>query len=336
MSTGAATYHDAGVDIGAGDSAAKRYQSHMVASQRAEVFSPFGGFAGGFLPDLSRYSEPMLVSATDGVGTKLLVAIAANDFSTIGQDLVAMCVNDLAVYGADPLFFLDYFATGKLDVDAAEQIVASIARACTACGCSLIGGETAELPGMYKAGEFDLAGFAVGACERKWAQAPVVTEEMSIVGVASSGLHSNGYSLARKVVADARLTLDDVFVGSGLRVGDALLEPTLLYASLARSLRETFEVAAMAHITGGGVFGNLNRVVPAGWVADLDVDSWPVPPVFSDLAHLGSIAHRECFGVFNMGIGFAVFVPHHQTEAVLQLCKQLGHAAYCIGVLRRD
>ncbi len=303
-------YRDSGVDIDAGDELVERIKPHARRTMRPEVMGGIGAFGGLFrLGD--RFRDPVLVSGTDGVGTKLLVAQRLGRHSTIGIDLVAMCVNDIAVMGAEPLFFLDYYATGKLDVAAAEQVVAGIARACEQSGCALLGGETAEMPGMYGPGHYDLAGFAVGVVERsRILDGSQVQAGDALVGIPSSGLHSNGYSLVRRLLVDGGgfdLATDPG--GLGRPLADELLEPTRLYPRLLLGAREAWDLHGAAHITGGGLPGNVPRLLPDGLKAVLWRGSWPVPPVFALLQRVGGLSEPEMLRTFNCGLGVVLAVP---------------------------
>src|SRR5512143_1480524 len=296
----ALTYRDAGVDIDEGDRLVELIKPLARPTLRPEVLAGIGGFGGLFALDVSKYRQPVLVSGTDGVGTKLKVAFAADRHSTIGQDLVAMCVNDVAVVGAEPLFFLDYFATGKLSAEQGAEVVKGIAEGCRLAGCALIGGETAELPGFYAKGEYDLAGFAVGVVERsRIVDGRGVTPGDLVVGVGSSGVHSNGYSLARKALLE-RHPLDARLDGLGGRtLGDALLEPTRIYAKDVLALLEKVQVRSFAHVTGGGLPGNVPRNLPEGTRAVLQERLWPRPPIFDLVAGEGKVARDEMFRTFN-------------------------------------
>jgi len=296
-----------------------------------------GGFGGLFDPAAAGYRDPILVAATDGVGTKLKVALAAAQHDTVGIDLVAMCVNDLVVQGAEPLVFLDYFATGKLDVETARAVVAGIAAGCRQAGCALIGGETAEMPGMYADGDYDLAGFAVGAVERDAVlTGAAVSDGDLILGLAASGLHSNGFSLVRKVVElqgldyTAPAPFDDQHT-----LGAALLEPTRIYVECCLAAIRSGGVNALAHITGGGLIENLPRVLPGGLAARLDAGAWPEPAVFGWLAEAGGIARHEMYRTFNCGIGMAVVVSPEAAETATAVLSRAGEAVYRIGRIER-
>ena len=323
------TYRDAGVDIDAGADVVERIKPLVARTFRPGVMAGLGGF--GALFDLGgRWREPVLVSGTDGVGTKLKLAQQLGRHDTIGIDLVGMCVNDVLVQGAEPLFFLDYFATGKLDVDTTVAVVGGIARGCELSGCALIGGETAEMPDMYGPGEYDLAGFCVGAVEKSaLLDGSRVQPGDVIVGLASSGPHSNGYSLVRRVLerAGSPLQLD---LG-GVTLADALMAPTTLYVKPVLSLLGELDVHALAHITGGGLAENIIRVVPGGMGIEIDAGAWPQPPVFEWLQREGSIADAEMWRTFNCGIGFTLIVPASAEAALQRRLATLGLAHWSIG-----
>src|SRR6201999_3868106 len=305
------TYKDAGVDIDAGEELVARIAPHAKATRRAGADADLGGFGGLFDLKAAGLKDPVLVAATDGVGTKLKIAIDTGLFRDIGQDLVAMCVNDLIVQGAEPLFFLDYYATGKLSVDDAAVVIEGIARACKESGCALIGGETAEMPGLYAKGDFDLAGFSVGAVERGHVL-PKTAEMIPgdvLIGVASSGVHSNGYSLVRKLGEKSGLAWDaEAPFAPGVRLGEALLAPTRLYVKSALEALRVGGVKGFAHITGGGITENLPRALPEGLDAQVDLDSWAPAPVFGWLAKTAEIAPTEMLRTFNCGIGLVAVV----------------------------
>jgi phosphoribosylformylglycinamidine cyclo-ligase len=307
-------YCSAGVDIDAGDDLVEAIKPLARATQRAGVLGGLGGFGALFDLKAAGFTDPVLVSTTDGVGTKLKIAIETGLHDTVGIDLVAMCVNDLVVQGADPLFFLDYFATGRLDVEQARAVIAGIAEGCRQAGCALVGGETAEMPGMYQAGDYDLAGFAVGAAERGALLPRDVGPGDAILGLASSGVHSNGFSLVRRVVEASGLRWSDPApFASAMSLGQALMAPTRIYVRSLLALHRAGLLKAAAHITGGGLPGNLPRVLPEGTVAAL-ATGWPMPPVFGWLARTGGIAPQEMLRVFNCGVGMVVVVTD-PTEA---------------------
>jgi phosphoribosylformylglycinamidine cyclo-ligase len=306
-------YKDAGVDIEAGDETVDRIARHVRSTYRPGVIGDIGGF-GGLFSLMGRYRDPVLVSGTDGVGTKLLLAQRLGRHDTIGIDLVAMCVNDVVVCGAEPLFFLDYFATGRLDPAEAEQVVAGIAEGCRQAGCALIGGETAEMPGMYAPGHYDLAGFCVGAVERdQILDGAQIRPGDALIGLPSSGVHSNGYSLVRHLLDP--LPMDEDLWGLGAPLGEVLLRPTRIYVKQLLDLRTRYELLGMAHITGGGFTGNIPRVLPAGLGARVDAGSWPVPPIFDLLRTRGGLSDAEMYRTFNNGIGMVVVVRSDVADA---------------------
>jgi phosphoribosylformylglycinamidine cyclo-ligase len=323
------TYLDAGVDMDAGDALVDRIKPAARRTMRPEVLGGIGGF--GALFELSKkYREPVLVSGTDGVGTKLKLAFQLNRHDTIGQDLVAMSVNDILVQGAEPLFFLDYFACGKLDVGTAATVVEGIAKGCELSGCALIGGETAEMPDMYPAGEYDLAGFAVGAVEKSAIiDGKSIAPGDAVLGLASSGAHSNGYSLIRRIVERAKPDLDADFHGRPF--ADALIAPTRIYVKSLLKLMTELPVKGLAHITGGGLTGNVPRILPDSVTAVLDATAWPLPPLFQWLQREGSVADDEMHRVFNCGIGMVVVVAATNTARASELLTAAGETVYTIG-----
>jgi phosphoribosylformylglycinamidine cyclo-ligase len=330
----AITYRQAGVDIDAGDALVDRIAGLARPTRTPEVISGVGGFAGlCALP--SGLSDPVLVSGTDGVGTKLKVAFAAGVHDTVGVDLVAMCVNDVITVGARPLFFLDYFATGKLDVDVAEAVIRGVASGCRIAGCALLGGETAELPGMYAPGEYDLAGFSVGVVERaRMLDGKQARPGDVVLGVASSGLHSNGYSLARRVIeGEMRLKMSDPLPGLDATVSEALLVPTRIYAAAVRALLDACGASlhGLAHITGGGLGGNLPRVLPEGLGARLDLASYERPAIFRVIAGGGPVDEDEMRRTFNLGVGLCVVVAKAGAEAALAALRASGETAWTLG-----
>ena len=329
------TYRDSGVDIDAGNEVVERIKPLVKRTFRPEVMGGLGGF--GALFNLSgKYREPVLVSGTDGVGTKLKLAQQLNRHDTIGIDLVGMCVNDVLVQGAEPLFFLDYFATGKLHVDTAVAVIGGIARGCELAGCALIGGETAEMPDMYPPGEYDLAGFTVGAVEKSsLIDGSKVRAGDVLVGIASSGPHSNGYSLVRKILERAGRPLE-IDVG-GVKLGDALMAPTTIYVKPVLELIAAHELHAMAHITGGGLTENIIRVIPDGLGLDIETSSWTLPPVFDWLMREGQVTRPEMWRTFNCGIGFVLVVSPSQLPALAADLGRVQLAHWQIGqVLPRD
>ncbi|MFO7156071.1 MAG: phosphoribosylformylglycinamidine cyclo-ligase [Pseudomonadota bacterium] len=330
------TYRDSGVDIEEGERLVEKIAPLARATRREEVLAGVGGFAS--LVTLPRgYRDPVLVSGTDGVGTKLKIAFLTGRHDTVGQDLVAMCVNDVACTGAEPLFFLDYYATGKLSAEEAAQVVAGIAEGCRLAGCALVGGETAELPGFYAAGEYDLAGFCVGVVERdEIVDGRRVRPGDVIVGLASSGLHSNGYSLARKVLLEhLALPLDQADEKLGGRtLADVLLEPTRIYARHVFELRKGgIDIRAMAHVTGGGLPGNVPRTLPEGVRAVIDRSTWEVPAIFRRIQEGGNVPDEEMLRTFNMGVGFTLVVPAEQADEAIRRLGERSIEAFRIGVI---
>ncbi len=327
-----ASYAEAGVDIDAGNALVERIKPAAAASARPGTMAGLGGFGALFDLKAAGYEDPILVAATDGVGTKLRIAIDTGAYETIGADLVAMCVNDLVCQGAEPLFFLDYFATGRLEVAQAAQVIEGIAGACTASGCALVGGETAEMPGMYHGADFDLAGFAVGAMERGRDLPKGVDEGDLLFGLASSGLHSNGYSLVRHLVTAAGLDWDRPAPwNEEASLGAALLAPTRLYVKPALAAIGAGGVHALAHITGGGITENLPRVLPEGLGAEVDLSAWPLPPVFRWLAAAGEIAEAEILKTFNCGIGMIAVVAPSHAEMVARALATDGERVTALG-----
>ena len=325
------TYAGAGVDIDAGNALVERIKPAAKSTDRPGVMAGLGGFGGLFDLKAAGFTDPVLVAATDGVGTKLRIAIDTGNVGTIGIDLVAMCVNDLVCQGAEPLFFLDYFATGKLDTDQAARIIEGIAAGCAASGAALIGGETAEMPGMYAPGDFDLAGFAVGALERGQTLPAGVAEGDVLLGLASSGVHSNGYSLVRRIVDRSGLGWDaDSPFGPG-RLGAALLTPTRLYVKPVLAAIRAGGVRGLAHITGGGLTENLPRVLPEGLGAEVDLNAWHLPPVFRWLAETGGLDQAELLKTFNAGQGMVAVVAPERAEALADLLREAGETVTRLG-----
>ncbi|HUF32333.1 MAG TPA: phosphoribosylformylglycinamidine cyclo-ligase [Acidimicrobiales bacterium] len=328
------TYESAGVSIDAGEAAVQRIKDKVRSTFRPEVIGDIGGFGGLFALDRSRYRNPVLVAATDGVGTKALVAQATGRFDTIGVDLVAMCVDDLVCQGAEPLFFLDYIAVGRLDPDHIESLVGGVAEGCRQAGCALIGGEMAEHPGAMEPGEFDLVGFAVGVAER---DRLITGEHLGpgdvLLGLPSPGLRSNGYSLARRVLLEvAGRRLDDpAFPGSSRTLAEELLEPSVIYAPAIGALQRAVDVRAVAHITGGGIVGNLARVLPPGADAVVRRETWEVPRIFGEIQRSGEVDDTEMTRVFNLGIGMVVAVPAADAFKALDVLRAAGHRAMEIG-----
>ncbi|MCL2523350.1 MAG: phosphoribosylformylglycinamidine cyclo-ligase [Betaproteobacteria bacterium] len=331
------SYRDAGVDIDAGDALVDRIKPLARKTLRDGVLGGIGGF-GALFEVPKRYAEPVLVSGTDGVGTKLKLAFDLNRHDSVGQDLVAMSVNDILVLGAESLFFLDYFACGKLDVDTAAAVVSGIARGCELAGCALIGGETAEMPGMYPAGEYDLAGFAVGVVEKsRIIDGKSIAPGDVVLGLASSGAHSNGYSLARKIIERAQPDLNapfDEVDGQARTLADVLMAPTRIYVKPVLAALKKVAIKGMAHITGGGLLENLPRVLPENTVADLDKAAWPRPRLFDWLQAEGQVAENEMHRVFNCGIGLALVVAAADAEAAMAELAAQGESVYRIGHIR--
>ena len=329
------TYRDAGVDIDAGDEFVDRISPLVRSTFRPEVLTDLGGFGGLFKLQAHRYAEPVLVSGTDGVGTKLKIAFLTDRHDTVGIDLVAMCVNDIVVSGAEPRFFLDYFATGKLSVPKAESVLKGIAEGCRQAGCALIGGETAEMPSFYAEGEYDLAGFAVGVVDRsKIIDGRSIVPGDALIGLASTGLHSNGYSLARRVLLDqAKLSMTSRVPELDQPLGDVLLTPTRIYAKQILTLIQEYPINGIAHITGGGITENLPRVFPSSVRAQVRRSAWPVPPIFHAIARLGQVEREEMYRVFNMGIGLILVVPASAAQSVIARATELGDPACQIGTI---
>ena len=329
------TYADAGVDIDAGNELVERIKPAAKRTARPGVMAGLGGFGALFDLKAAGYEDPVLVAATDGVGTKLRIAIDTGNVDGVGIDLVAMCVNDLVCQGAEPLFFLDYFATGKLETETAARIIEGIAKGCELSGCALIGGETAEMPGMYEAGDFDLAGFAVGAMNRGADLPAGVTEGDVLLGLASNGVHSNGYSLVRKLVEVSGLGWgDDCPWGEGT-LGAALLAPTRLYVKQALAAVRAGGVHALAHITGGGLTENLPRVLPEDLGADIDLNAWDLPDVFKWLAETGSMDEAEMLKTFNCGVGMILSVEADKADALAELLAGEGETVYRLGTVTK-
>ncbi len=326
-------YKQAGVDIEAGYEAVTRMKKHVAKTMRAGVLGGLGGFGGMF--DLSEldYKKPVLVSGTDGVGTKLKLAFMADKHDTIGIDAVAMCVNDILAQGAEPLFFLDYLALGKAKPEKIEQIVKGIADGCEQSGCALVGGETAEMPGLYEEEEYDVAGFSVGAVEKD----EIVTGEFIrpghvLIGLASSGIHSNGFSLVRKILLeDQKLELNKVYEPFTTNLGEVLLTPTKIYVKPVLDVVKTYEVDGMAHITGGGFIENIPRMLPEGTGAEIDLGSWPKPAIFDFLKEKGKLESEDMYNVFNMGIGFVLAVKEDVLQNILEKLEANGEKGYVIG-----
>lgn len=327
------TYRAAGVDIEAGERAVELMRPAAESTRRPEVLGALGAFAGFFALDLGRYREPVLVAGADGVGTKLRLAIELDRHGSVGIDLVAMCVNDILVHGAEPLFFLDYLATGKLVPEKAAAIVAGIAAGCREAGCALLGGETAEMPGFYAREDYDLAGFAVGVVEKEaLLDGTAVRVGDHLLGLASSGLHANGFSLARKVLLEvAGYRLDTFLPALGCTLGEELLRPTRIYVRSVLPLARAGRIHGMAHITGGGLVQNLARILPPGTRAVLRRDTWPVPPIFTLIQQAGGVTPAEMARTFNLGLGLVLAVAPQEAEAVRQALTARGEKCYAVG-----
>ncbi|MDX8411460.1 MAG: phosphoribosylformylglycinamidine cyclo-ligase [Mariprofundaceae bacterium] len=327
------SYAECGVDIDAGNAFVGRIKKAVASTRRPEVLAGLGGFGGLFAADFSAMAEPVLVSGTDGVGTKLLLLQAHQRPQVSGQDVVAMCVNDIAALGAEPLFFLDYLATGKLDGETLAGVVEGIAAACRVCGCALIGGETAEMPGMYAPGHFDIAGFAVGVADKsKIVDGSTIREGDVILGLASSGPHSNGYSMIRKLLDMGQADLASDVLADGSAAIDGVLAPTRLYVPAVKALMDSgVGVHGFSHITGGGLFDNLERLLPKGLAAYVDVSAWPVPPVFAYLLECADVAPAERYRTLNMGIGFVVILPEQQAGRVQSMLEGAGETVHRMG-----
>jgi phosphoribosylformylglycinamidine cyclo-ligase len=327
------SYRDAGVDIDAGDRLVENIKPFAKRTMRPEVLGGLGGF-GAMVEISKKYHEPVLVSGTDGVGTKLKLAFELNRHDTVGIDLVGMSVNDILVQGAEPLFFLDYFACGKLDVDAATEVIKGIATGCEQAGCALIGGETAEMPGMYPAGEYDLAGFAVGVVEKSQVIAGTdIAPGDVVLGLASNGAHSNGYSLVRKIIEHSKPDLNAHFDGER-SLADCIMAPTRIYVKPLLALMQQMKVKGMAHITGGGLLENIPRVLPQNVVAELDGKSWHTPKLFDWLRTMGNVAPQEMYRTFNCGIGMAVIVGRDDAPAAMKQLEASGETVWTIGEIR--
>jgi len=326
-------YRQAGVDIEAGYESVDRIKKHVKRTAREGVLGQLGSFGGMFDLSSLNLKEPVLVSGTDGVGTKLKLAFMADKHDTIGIDCVAMCVNDIVAQGAEPLYFLDYIATGKALPEKIEGIVKGIADGCEMAGCALIGGETAEMPGMYSDEEYDIAGFAVGACEKKEIiTGEKISEGNVLVGLGSSGIHSNGYSLVRKVFfEDQSFSLEESLPEVGTTLKEALLTPTKIYVKPVLAALKQFSIKGMSHITGGGFIENIPRMLPDHLQADITEGSWDIPSIFTALEHYGEIPRSEMYNIFNMGIGFVLAVEEKEAEDILQFFNEQGEEAFIIG-----
>jgi phosphoribosylformylglycinamidine cyclo-ligase len=329
------TYEEAGVSIDKGNESVEKMKPFVKETFRKEVLTDLGGFGGLFALDKEKYEEPVLVSGTDGVGTKLKVAFAMNKHDTIGIDAVAMCVNDIIVTGAEPLFFLDYLAVGKLESDQVAQIVKGVAEGCKQAGCALIGGETAEMPGFYPEGEYDVAGFAVGIVDKKKIiNGKNIQDGDVVLGLPSSGLHSNGFSLARKVLFEKGfLQTDSYLEGMGTSLGTLLIEPTKIYVKTILQLIEAAEIKGLAHITGGGLVENVPRVLPEGLCAEIESETFPKPGIFEFIQNIGEIENEEMYRVFNMGIGMVIIADENNAKKINEKCKAIGEEIYTIGTI---
>jgi phosphoribosylformylglycinamidine cyclo-ligase len=327
------SYKQAGVDLQAGYEAVSRMKKHIKRTVRPGVMGDVGGFGGLFDLSSVNVKDPVLVSGTDGVGTKLMLAFLMDRHDTIGIDAVAMCVNDIVVQGAQPLYFLDYIACGKAVPEKIEDIVKGIADGCEQAGCALIGGETAEMPGLYEGDDYDLAGFAVGVVEKsKLVNGADIKAGDVLIGISSSGIHSNGYSLVRKVLLeDAKLELHKVYEGFEVPLGEELLTPTKIYVKAVLNAMKAGEIKGMAHVTGGGFYENLPRMLPSGVGGEIDYGSWPIPYIFDFIQEKGGMSRKEMFEVFNMGIGFVLAVSPDHLHSVIQAIEAEGEKAYIIG-----
>jgi len=331
------TYKKSGVDIDEGEKFVRLLSPMARKTFRPEVITDIGSFNALFRLDIHKYKNPVLVSGTDGVGTKLKIAIMMDKHDTVGIDLVAMCVNDILTSGAEPLFFLDYFATGKLKAGKAAEVVKGIVRGCTEAGCSLIGGETAEMPGFYTEDEYDLSGFAVGVADRnKIIDGSLIKKGDSIIGIASNGLHSNGFSLVRKLFFDMKkMDVSTYLPEIGARLGDELLKPTRIYVKAFMALKNTIKVKGMAHITGGGIPENLPRILPKGMSAVIQSGSWPIPRIFALIRRLGKVPEDDMKRTFNMGVGYVMVVSKRKAGDAVSMLNQSGYQAFIIGKIER-
>jgi len=331
------SYADCGVNIDAGNAFVDRIKKAVASTMQPGVLAGLGGFGGLFRPDFSGMQEPVLVSSTDGVGTKLLLLQQHSLPQVAGIDAVAMCVNDIVAQAAEPLFFLDYLAAGKLDNATMAAVVEGIAKACRICKCALIGGETAEMPGMYAPGHYDIGGFAVGVVDRqKIIDGSAIRDGDILLGLASSGPHSNGYSMVRKLLELGHADLDKDVMSNGAAAKDSVLAPTRLYVPAVKALmRGGVEVHGLSHITGGAMFDNLERILPSSLTAHVDISSWPVPSAFEYLLGFADVAPVERYRTFNMGIGFVVMLPEPEAEKAMVLLAEEGESVYCIGSVRK-
>jgi len=327
-----ANYKEAGVDVHAGYKAVELMKRHVARTMRAEVLTDIGGFGGLFSLENINIKKPVLVSGTDGVGTKLKLAFALDKHDTVGIDCVAMCVNDVVCSGAAPLFFLDYIATGKLNPYKVESIVKGISEGCLMAGCALIGGETAEMPGFYPENEYDLAGFCVGIADKdKIIDGKSIKSGDKLIGIASSGVHSNGFSLVRKLFSDNKQALDEYYEELNAPIGEVLLTPTKIYVKAILKLIENFDIKGIAHITGGGFIENIPRMIPEGLKAVIHKGTWPVLPIFKLISEKGNVSGMDMYNTFNMGIGMVLAVDAGVSEKVIGCINELGEKAYLIG-----
>lgn len=333
----ASTYKDAGVNIDTANAFVDRIKPLIKTTARKEVISGIGGFGGLFRFDAAKMKNPILVSSTDGVGTKLKIAHLMDKHDTIGIDLVAMSVNDVIVQGAEPLFFLDYISTGKIELEKSVQIVDGIVQGCKQSGCTLLGGETAEMPGFYQPGEYDLAGFCVGVVEQdKLIDGSTISINDRVIGIASSGLHSNGFSLARQVLLKkGKLSMNDSVPGLSRTIGLELLEPTRIYVKSLLNIFKNFNIKGLVHVTGGGFYDNIPRIIPEVCRCVITSNSWVIPPIFSIIQDIGHVEEKEMYRVFNMGIGMMMIVPEKESQEIIDRLKAMGENAYLIGVIEK-
>jgi len=328
-------YKRAGVDIDAGNQLVEKLKPLAKQATRPEVLSGLGGFGGCFELDVGRYRQPVLISGADGVGTKLKLACQWQKHDNIGIDLVAMCANDILTCGAEPLFFLDYYATSQLDVRTAEAVIAGISRGCQQAGMALLGGETAEMPGLYSHGDYDLAGFCVGVVEKdSIIDGSQIQPGHAVIGLASTGIHSNGYSLVRQLLIDYDIIVDQKIGSASLR--DLLLEPTQIYVNIIQTLLQDISILGMAHITGGGLLENIPRMLPSFTSAKINVNSWPMTPLFEWLYQTATLSFSESYTVFNAGIGYVLCIPAEQVEKCLNICQNLHQKAWLIGQIEAN
>lgn len=331
------TYKKAGVDIVEGERFVNLISPMARKTFRPEVLTNIGSFNALFKINTKKYRQPVLVSGTDGVGTKLKIAFMMDRHNTVGIDLVAMCVNDILTSGAEPLFFLDYFATGKLEAKKGSEVIEGIVKGCKEAGCSLIGGETAEMPGFYSSGEYDISGFAVGVVEKKKIiDGSKIKEGDALIGILSNGLHSNGYSLVRKLFFETKkMNINTYLPAFGTTLGEELLRPTRIYVKAFQYLKDKIKIKGMAHITGGGIPGNLPRIFPKGVYAEIKTGSWPVPKIFDFIEKTGNIPEDEMKKTFNMGIGYVIVIPIGEAEKSISLLKKSGYSAFIIGSVKK-